>query len=149
MNSIFRNIIAVVAGAILGSMINMGLVAIGGSVIPPPAGADVTTMEGLMESIHLFRPINFLFPFLAHALGTLAGAALAGMIAAHNNKLIASLVVGLFFLIGGIANVVLLPSPLWFNVVDLTLAYFPMAYLGFLVAKWEQNRKTQNDSPVI
>jgi len=135
--SIFRNIIAVVAGAILGSMINMGLINIGGAIIPAPMGANVTTFEGLRESIHLFQPINFLFPFLAHALGTLAGAALAGVIAGKN-KLIAAMVIGLFFLAAGSANVYMLPSPLWFNVLDLTLAYFPMAYLGFLLAKWEE-----------
>jgi hypothetical protein len=140
MNSTFRNIIAVVAGAILGSMVNMGIVSIGGAIISPPEGADVTTMDGLRESIHLFQPINYLFPFLAHALGTLAGAALAGTIAG-NAKLIASMVIGLFFLIGGIINVISLPSPMWFNILDLALAYFPMAYLGFLIAKWEQNRK--------
>lgn len=38
--------------------------------------------------------------------------------------------VGIFFLLGGIANVYLLPSPTWFAIVDLVVAYIPMAYLG-------------------
>jgi hypothetical protein len=42
----------------------------------------------------------------------------------------AALVVGGFFLIGGIASVFLLPAPLWFSVVDLLLAYLPTAWLG-------------------
>ena len=41
------------------------------SLIPPPEGADVTTLEGLKTSMHLFQPKHFLMPFLAHALGTL------------------------------------------------------------------------------
>jgi hypothetical protein len=146
--SIFRSLIAVIAGVILGSMINMALVNIGGAIVPAPEGSDVTTMDGLRESIHLFKPVNFLFPFLAHALGTFVGAAFAGIFAGKN-KIIASMVVGLFFLISGISLVVSMPSPLWFNVLDLALAYLPMAYLGYLIAKWEQNRKTQNDSPEI
>ena len=43
-------------------------------------------------------------------------------------------VVGAFFLIGGIAAVAMLPSPLWFTVVDLVFAYLPMAWLGYRLA---------------
>ena len=44
------------------------------SIISPPKGVDVTTMEGLKAYLHLFEPKHFIFPFLAHALGTFAGA---------------------------------------------------------------------------
>jgi hypothetical protein len=33
-------------------------------------------------------------------------------------------------LAGGIANVFMLPSPVWFAVVDLVGAYIPMGYLA-------------------
>jgi hypothetical protein len=49
----------------VGGAVNMLLVNLGGILIPAPKGADVTTMEGFKASIHLFKPINFLFPFLA------------------------------------------------------------------------------------
>ena len=129
MNSIIRNILAVITGIIIGSIVNMGIINISGSIIPPPEGADITTMEGLKTTMHLFKPINFLFPFLAHALGTLAGAILAAMIAA-NHKMKFALVIGLFFLIGGITNILLLPSPAWFAMVDIGGAYIPMAWMG-------------------
>ena len=129
MNAILRNILAVITGIIIGSMVNMGIINISGSIIPPPEGADITTMEGLKTTMHLFKPINFLFPFLAHALGTLAGAILAAMIAA-NHKMKFALVIGLFFLIGGITNILLLPSPTWFAMVDIGGAYIPMAWMG-------------------
>jgi len=132
MNPILKNIIAVILGIVIGSIINMGLIMISGSVIPPPEGADVTTMEGLKASIHLFEPRHFVFPFLAHALGTFAGAFIAAIIAAsHKMKL--ALLIGVFFLIGGIANVFMLPSPTWFAVLDLVGAYLPMAWLGGLL----------------
>jgi hypothetical protein len=132
MNLIPRNTLAVVCGFVIGSIVNMSLITVSSHVIPPPHGADVTTLEGLKESIHLFQPKHFLFPFLAHALGTLSGAFLAGLIgASHKMKL--ALGIGLLFLAGGIANVFMLPSPLWFNVVDLVGAYLPMAYLA---GKW-------------
>ena len=129
MNPIVRNILAVIAGAVAGSFVNGGIIMISASVIPPPDGADVTTMEGLKASMHLFEPKHFLMPFLAHALGTFAGAMLGALIAV-NNKMIVALIVGLLFLAGGIANVFMLPSPTWFTITDLAGAYIPMAYMG-------------------
>ena len=129
MNPILKNIIAVVTGLIAGSAVNMGLIMISGSIISPPDGADVTTMEGLLDAMHLFEPKHFLMSFLAHALGTFIGAVVAAKIAA-NNKMKFALAIGCFFLIGGIINVILLPSPVWFTLTDLILAYIPMAYLG-------------------
>ncbi len=129
MHPILRNILAVLAGLVIGSIANMSLVMVSGQVIPPPAGADVTTFDGLRASIHLFEPKHFLFPFLAHAIGTLAGAFVAARLAA-SGKMAMALLVGAVFCAGGATNVFLLPSPMWFNVVDLVGAYFPMAWFG-------------------
>ncbi len=134
MNPILRNILAVIAGAILGGVVNMGIITVSGSIIPPPEGADISTTEGLKESIHLFKPINYLMPFLAHALGTLVGAFLAAKIAA-SHKMTFALVIGFFFLIGGISMVFMVPSPTWFNVLDLIIAYIPMAWIGGKLAR--------------
>ncbi len=129
MNPIVRNILAVIAGLVLGSVVNMGIINISGSIIPPPEGADVTTMEGLKATMHLFEPRHFIFPFLAHAIGTLAGAIVAGLIAA-THKMKFALSIGLLFMIGGIINIFMLPSPLWFTLVDLIGAYIPMGWIG-------------------
>ncbi|MEX2590068.1 MAG: hypothetical protein WD334_07665 [Chitinophagales bacterium] len=135
MNPILRNFLAIIVGAAVGSSVNMGIIMVSGTIISPPEGADVTTMEGLKASIHLFQPKHFVFPFLAHALGTFAGAVLAALIAA-NHKIKFALGIGAFFLIGGIANSFILPAPLWFNIVDILGAYIPVAYFaGKLVAK--------------
>jgi hypothetical protein len=133
MNPIAKNILAVVAGIIVGSLVNMGLVTIGPYVVPLPEGADVSTMENLRDSMKLFTPVNFAVPFLAHALGTLAAAFVAAKLAAsHPVKL--ALVVGVVFLMGGIAAVSMLGGPLWFIAADLLLAYIPMSYLGAVLA---------------
>ncbi|MBK6543956.1 MAG: hypothetical protein WAS55_13835 [Saprospiraceae bacterium] len=129
MNPILRNILAVVVGAILGSVVNMGFIMVSGSIIPPPDGADVTTMEGLKASMHLFQPKHFIFPFLAHAFGTFVGAFIAAKMAIRQ-KMIYAMGIGVFFLIGGITNIFMLPSPIWFTVLDLVVAYIPMAYIA-------------------
>nr|NQU91023.1 hypothetical protein [Bacteroidota bacterium] len=132
-NALLRNILAVIAGIVIGGIVNMGIVMLGGSIIPPPEGVDVSSMESLKSAMHLFQPINFVFPFLAHALGTLVGAIIAALIAA-NRKMLFALGIGFVFLIGGIIMVIDLPAPLWFNVLDLVIAYIPMGVLGGFLA---------------
>jgi hypothetical protein len=129
MKTIARNLLALIAGVVIGSMVNMVLVNIGPSVVPLPAGADISTMEKLRDSMKLFAPVNFLFPFLAHALGTLSGAFVAAKLAASRSMTFA-IVIGVFFLVGGAMMVSMLGGPMWFNVADLLLAYIPMAFLG-------------------
>ena len=129
MSPILKNLLAVVAGLIVGSMVNMGIVMLSGSVIPPPAGGDITTMEGLKATMHLFETKHFIFPFLAHALGTLVGAFIAAKIAA-TRKMFMALIIGVFFLIGGSINILMLGGPVWFTLLDLAVAYVPMAYFG-------------------
>jgi len=134
MNPIVKNILAVIAGLIIGSSVNMGIIMLGGSIIPVPEGVDTTDMESLKASMHLYQPKDFIFPFLAHAVGTLAGAFVAALIAA-SHKMKFALLIGIFFLLGGTIMVFLLPSPVWFNVLDLAGAYIPMAWLGFKLAE--------------
>lgn len=133
MNSTIRNIFAVLIGFIVGSMVNMGLVIVGPILIPPPDGVDMTTMESLAETIHLMGPLNFLAPFLAHALGTLVGVLTTSLIAA-SKRTILGYAMGAAFLMGGITAATMLPAPLWFIVADLLLAYLPMAWLGLTLA---------------
>lgn len=134
MNTTLKNILAVVSGALIGGFVNMALIMVSGSIIPPPEGVDITTVEGLKAGIHLFEAKHFIFPFLAHALGTLVGALIAASFAATNKKTYA-LGIGVLFLIGGVANCFMLPAPMWFMVLDVVLAYLPMGYLGWKLAK--------------
>lgn len=81
----------------------------------------------------LFTPVNFIFPFLAHALGTLAGAFMAAKLAA-SHQLKFALLIGVLFLMGGITAANSLGGPVWFTVTDLLLAYIPMGFLGAKLA---------------
>lgn len=134
MNPIVKNVIAFLVGIVLGCAVNLSLVSLGPALIPLPEGADVSTMEGLRKSMKLFTPGNFVFPFLGHALGTLAGAWITAKIAA-SGKLPLALGIGGFFLMGGITMVVSCGGPIWFIVADLGIAYLPMGYLGFILAR--------------
>jgi hypothetical protein len=86
----------------------------------------------------LFGPIHFLAPFLAHAGGTLAAAFITTKLAVTQTWSIAK-VPGILFFMAGAYMVHSLQAPLWFEVADLTLAYLPMAWLGYLLAHPKPN----------
>jgi hypothetical protein len=129
MPRLLRNVAALLAGVVIGGTVNMALVVLGPSLIPPPAGVDVSDAESLRRSIHLFEPRHFVMPFLAHAAGTLAGALAAHLIAV-THKLPIALAIGGVFLCGGVAASFMIPAPAWFIALDLLGAYMPMAWLG-------------------
>lgn len=132
MNPIIRNILAVIVGWLGGSVVNMGLIKLG-HIIAPIEGVDPNDMEALAEVLPTLDFEYFIIPFQAHALGTLAGALIAGLIA-KNHKMKMALTVGLLFLIGGILINYMLPGPVWFIIVDVVIAYIPMAWIGGKIA---------------
>jgi hypothetical protein len=133
MPTVLRNAVALVAGIVIGSVVNMALISLSPSLVPPPPGVDVHDPESLKQSIHLFSPRHFVMPFLAHAVGTLAGALAAFLIAASHQRAFAY-AVGVLFLCGGIAASFMIPAPRWFIVLDVLAAYLPMAWLATQMA---------------
>lgn len=132
MPNLLRNVLAVIAGIVIGGIVNMAIITLSPSLIPPPAGVDVNNAESLRNAMHLFEPRHFVMPFLAHAVGTLAGALVAYLIAAsHKTKF--AYAIGAFFLVGGIAASFMIPAPTWFIALDLLVAYLPMAWLGIQI----------------
>ena len=127
-----RLIVAVIVGVIGGSIINMGLVILGSAVIPPPPGVNVASAESLRAAADLLGPQHFLFPFIAHAGGTLTGCLIACWTSPRLRN-VAALFTGCVFLLLGIVNAFLIPAPLWFVALDLPLAYLPMAVLALII----------------
>ncbi len=128
MNATIKNILAVIAGWLGGSAINLGLIQIGHTLFPIE-GIDPKDMEAFAAAMPTLEFRHFIFPFLAHALGTLVGAVIAALIAA-SHKMKFAMVIGLLFLVGGITVNFMLPGPIWFTVTDILLAYLPMAWIG-------------------
>lgn len=137
MPNALRTVLAVLAGIVIGSVINGAIITLGPSIIPPPAGVDMTTAEGLVKGMPLLEPRHFISPFLAHALGTLAGALVAFLIAARHKAQI-GYAIGVAFLAGGVAASLMIPAPAWFIALDLLLAYLPMAWLAVRIGSGMQ-----------
>jgi len=126
----------ILVGALAGATLNMGVLLLGSKLMPNPPGVDVNDPASINAHIHEYSVLQLLVPFLAHALGTLAGAFLAARFNRGTGLgLLAALVVGALFLFGGISMVMVIPNaPLWFDALDLVLAYLPMAFLGARLA---------------
>lgn len=134
MKTLLRNVLAVVVGLFMGGLVNMGLVMLGSHLVPPPPGVNVGDPHSIAAHISEFDHRHFLFPFLAHALGTLVGAGVAFLIGSRH-RWIPVWVIGLMFLAGGIAAATMIPAPTWFILLDLLVAYLPMAWLGATLAQ--------------
>jgi len=144
---ILRNILAVIAGIVVGSIVNMAIITVGPMVIPLPDGVDMSDAEKFSENIQLLEPANFIAPWLAHALGTLVGAFVAAKIAA-THKMNFALGIGFFFLLGGVAMVAMVGGPIWFAMLDLIGAYLPMGYVGGVLGGANGNRRGNAARPL-
>ena len=129
MKLFLRNFIAVVVGLLVGGTVNMALVMVGPHLIPPPPGVNMEDAKSLAAGAHLLEARHFLFPFLAHAGGTLVGALVAHLIGAGPRSAL-SYGVGVVFLAGGVAAALMIPAPTWFIALDLLACYLPMSWLA-------------------
>ncbi len=127
MKKVLINTAILIAAIVLGMFVNMALIVLGGQLIPLPEEVNSMNAENWALS-------SFTFPFLAHAMGTFTGSFFAAKFSL-SKKLIQGIIVGIFFLIGGIYMVFIIPAPLWFIITDLGLAYIPMSILGIKLAQ--------------
>jgi hypothetical protein len=126
-----KSILLSVAGLLLGVITNGVIVQIGSQIVKAPKGLDLSTEQGLAKAMPLMGAEHFVFPFLAHAIGTLVGAYFVSRMKV-NRALLNAMAIGFAFLAGGVMMVLTLPgTPWWFVATDLVLAYLPMAYLGY------------------
>jgi hypothetical protein len=123
MKTIIKNILVLLGGCIFGSVVNMGLIIVGNQLIPVADGMN--PMDATMWEIRYF-----IFPFLAHAIGTLSGAFIVAKYTVSYHMILA-ICIGIFFLLGGISMVFIMPAPVWYIVADLSLAYIPMGWYGW------------------
>lgn len=133
MKGIFFNVLVFVACVFAGGIANGLIISYSDSIIPAPVGSNLTTEEGLKAAMAVMEPKHFIMPFLAHAIGTFVGAFFVTLFI-KDRKLFRALLVGFLFFLAGTYMVFILTSPLWFDALDLGLAYIPMAWIGYKLA---------------
>ena len=136
MNPTLQTGLAFLAAVLIGGLVNIGLIVLGPQIITPPPGVDMADMNSFAAAVDSMGPQHFLFPFLAHALGTFSGCVIVARLAVTRRQFW-TYSLGIFFLFGGISAAATIPAPLWFVLVDLILAYLPMAWLALKISKGE------------
>jgi hypothetical protein len=108
---VLRRIGGVVAGLAIGVILIMIVEDIGVRVYPPPAGIDIHDTKA-MQKMMASMPIGaFLFVLAGFLIATTAASFVASRIARRSA---AGIVVGALFLVAGIANLLMVPHPIWF-----------------------------------
>lgn len=90
---------------------------LGWELFPLPDSINPMDPESLKQNIELIPKGSMIFVIIAHALGTFSGMILAGFIS--KKSLIPSFIVGGLMIMATIANLIMIPSPIWFIILDL------------------------------
>ena len=140
-----RNGLAALAG-VIGAVVLTTVLQFVAHIAAPPSSEmieafqkinsdDSATIERAREIIAgelRKQPLQLVLVIVSHALGTFFGALTAVRVAREAHIVPAS-IVGSLMLLGGIANVLVIPHPVWFNAIDLLL-YIPAALLAWRLA---------------
>jgi hypothetical protein len=101
----------VAAGVIGGMLLLAGVENVGVLLYPPPKGIDVHDVKA-MQKMMASMPIGaFLFVLAGFLIATTAGCYLAARVSKMRGP---AIFVGALFLVGGIANLLMVPHPIWF-----------------------------------
>ncbi|MBL8857602.1 MAG: hypothetical protein JNL28_03735 [Planctomycetes bacterium] len=138
-------IVGIIIGVVVGSAVMMGIHFASLQVYPLPEGIDLFSSEPdmrkrLVEWMATLPIGAWLWAWLAHAVGCLAGAVVAMFIAGRRSMLPA-LVVGAWFTFGGVLNAIQMEAPVWFYFID-----WPIYLLGaYAVGKSLRRSPAQDD----
>jgi hypothetical protein len=131
--SIGRGVVAVIVGMIAGMILMNVLHFASTTVYPVPEDVDMYSTEPAERKkvaawVETLPAGAFVWALLAHGLGAMSGAAVATLLA-KRRSLVPGLVVGALFTIGGIFNLMAIPHPTWFMILDVPI-YLVLAYLA-------------------
>ena len=126
--SIVRSVLAVIAGLVAAMFFIVGTEAVWAVVYPPAPGVDLHDMEACKAHIAKLPADAFVIAAVGWGLAVLAGSWVAARLGAGRHPA-HGYVVGLILLAAAVANMLMLPCPILFWV--LNLVSFPVCtYLG-------------------
>ena len=128
---IMRNAIALLAAIVLGGLVVLLVQSISLALYPPPADLDWQDADQVNDFISGLPTGAFLIVLLSHLGGALVAGWTCGLIV-RRKWLGGAIALGVFFTLAGISNLLAIPHPTWFAIVD-TVGYLPCAVLGLTV----------------
>jgi len=128
-----RNITAAITGIVTAFLLVMLIEMLGHSVYPPPPGLSVDDMDAIRAYIETAPVGALLFPALAYIVASFCGTLLACYIGTAK-PIIYGTVVGGLMLVATVANLIMIPHPLWFSAT---------AVIGIVASTWFATRISQ------
>jgi hypothetical protein len=129
---VIRNAIGVIAGVITAFALIWLIEKLGHAIYPPPVDLDFSDPAAVRPYIATLPLYALLFPMLAWMIGTFIGSLLACFIGTARPLALAGIVGGLV-LAATVANLIVIPHPLWFSVLSI-LAIVASAWLAMRIA---------------
>ncbi|WP_298702127.1 hypothetical protein [uncultured Brevundimonas sp.] len=108
-----RTILGIVAGAVVAILTVMGLEMIGHAAMPPPAGLDPADPEDLKQMVAAASTAAKAWVVFAWFGAVVTGGWVARRL---SRKAWAGWVIAGLILLGGVANLVMIPHPLWMQI---------------------------------
>src|SRR5690606_4181733 len=112
-DEMLRNIVAVIAGLLVAGAAAMLLEVVVHAIHPPPEDFDLYDRVKLKELMDATPPWVYVAIMLAHLVGTFLGAWLTAAIARGRWQLGLAMIVGFLLMLGGSANMLMIPHPFW------------------------------------
>jgi len=128
----FRNLLAGTASLATAIALIALIQQLGHLLYPVPTDVDFADPDAVREYTASLPFFAILFVAISYAVGTLVGV-LVGASIGTAKPLLFAVVVGGFVLVATIANLVLIPHPLWFTIVA-PLAIVASAWVGMQLA---------------
>ncbi len=127
-----RSIGALIAGIVTAFASIYLIEMLGHMIYPPPADLDFSDPEAIRPYIATLPIIALLFPMFGWFVGTFAGSLVADFCGDAKPYVFTGIVGGLV-LAATIANLIVIPHPLWFSITSL---------LGIIASAWLATRVT-------
>lgn len=131
---LLRNIGGFLAGIVVGSAVNMGVLSISWAIWPLPEGMDMNDPAQLADYVAGLPAAAFALVLVAHLGQAVAGGWLAARIAARPFAL--AMIVAVLTFAGSLYNLLVLPGPVWMW-VELPL----ILGAGYVIGRSEAGRR--------
>lgn len=123
-----KNALAIVAGLLAAFVVFAAIEGLSGIIHPPPPGLDLKNPEMMKEYISALPLSAKIMVLAAYLIGSLVAGMVVAKVSKSSDKKL-PIIVGSILTVLAIINLSMIPSPIWFIVINL-LIYIPFVLLG-------------------
>jgi MFS family permease len=133
-----KQVLAVLAGLVVGVLVIFLAQAIEMAIFPPPANFDPNDPEQVKQLMQNASTLSLVLVLVGYFLGAFIGGLVATNII-KGTTWMPALLVGTVLTVLGLINLLAIPHPLWFTIFGLVI-YFAGSFISFLVyTKFKKN----------